>query len=88
MKLKCLCKNVKRELDGKKKIWSIFLIVLGILIWIVLPTGTPDDLATTIPLILFLGMIKYLILVGILVILFFINFKKMVKLFKRLKRKC
>jgi len=87
MKYKCFKRNLKREFNGKRKVWTIFLIGLTVLVLIVLPSGTPDDSFTTIPLIALLGW-KYFILVGIILVLFIINFKSIKKLIKRLGRKC
>ena len=35
--------------------------IFGVLAFIILPTGTPEDLVTTIPLIAYLGLEIYLV---------------------------
>lgn len=87
VKYKCFRKNLKRELDGKKRAWTIFLIILALLVIIILPSG-PDDSFTTVPLLLFLGFHRYMILAGIVFGLFIINYKKVKKKIKSLTRNC
>lgn len=87
-KIRCVCDNLKKEINGKNKIWTITLIILAFLVVIILPTGTIDDSFTTIPLIALLGIYKYLILAGIILILFLINFKKIWSLIERAKKGC
>lgn len=81
-RLKCYRKNIKRELNGKGAISIILIILLAL---IILPTGI-DDIFTTIPLFMFLGLKKYLILSGITIILLWINKNKIKKMFKRIKK--
>jgi len=52
-------------------LWIFFLIVLA---FIILPTGTPEDLVTTVPLIAFLGMSMYINLVLALAIVIVLSF--------------
>lgn len=88
MRIKCLYRNAKREFKGKNKFLNIFLIILAIAIFLITPGADPSDLFITIPLIMFLGVYKYLILVGILILLVTINFKKFKSLIKRIGRRC
>jgi hypothetical protein len=56
-----------------EKLNKILAILTAAIIFIVLPTGTPEDLFTTVPLIAILGINGYLFLLAIvlLIILFF-----------------
>jgi hypothetical protein len=45
-----------------KKITLKKLGLFGLIAFIILPTGTPEDLITTIPLVAYLGLEVYLVL--------------------------
>lgn len=49
------------------------LIPLVILAWIVLPTGTPEDLVTTIPLISYIGFTNYVLLCCAILFLLYVT---------------
>ena len=88
MKLKCFYKNTKREFRGKNKFLNIFLLILAVVIFLITPGGDPSDLFVTIPLLIILGTYRYLILVGILILLVIVNYKNFKRLIKRMKRRC
>lgn len=47
-------------MTDKKLIWIIIAVL--IIAWIILPTGTPEDLVTTVPLLGAVGWKKFLII--------------------------
>src|SRR3990167_7216857 len=66
----------------KRRKLSFSLILLGIALYIFIPTGTPDDLITTLPLIRMFGWKIYLTITLIL-LGFFLGNGKMRSLFKK-----
>jgi len=71
----------------KKRLNKRLLITLLVIALIILPTGTPEDLFTSVPLIKFLGLRAYILLC--LAILFFIylngyTFSEIIKMGKRM----
>lgn len=70
------------------------VLFLTVVAWILIPTGTPDDILITIPLIKALGTQMYILLMmGLLVLLWYnkVTFKKMAnemkKQYKWIKKK-
>ena len=57
------------------KLNKVLAILLAALIFIIVPTGTPEDLVTTVPLIAILGINGYLFLLAI-ILLFILFFGK------------
>jgi len=53
-----------------KKVIAALIVVLAL---IILLTGTPEDLFTTVPLIAILGFNAHLLLVGIILVLLLVN---------------
>ena len=64
--------------NGKKI--PIYMIIIAIVLWLIIPTGDPTDLIT-IPIIKYLGMPFTLIITAVSLIIFFSN-RKIRRMFK------
>ena len=59
-------KTFWRRLNGGRVVITAGVLI-ALFVWLVVPTGTPDDLLTSVPLYLWLGEEGFLWLVGIAV---------------------
>lgn len=77
-KSECVYQNFKKQISKGRKI-TFFFIALLLLVIIFLPTGI-DDAYTTIPLLALLGWKIYLVIALVVLILFLIFMKKLIKM--------